>query len=92
MFKKLLIAGIAGSLAIGAAITAIPASAQSPVSRPGSLVERHPIIRRSITQLSRIEGDLAKADNDFHGHKEKARDLIRQAMEQLRLAMQSDRH
>ena len=95
MLKKILIAGVAGALAIATGFFAAPAIAQGvghPPVGPGSRVEKHPILRKSINQLGRVEQELAKAANDFQGHKEKARDLIRQAMEQLKLAIQSDRH
>ncbi len=96
MLKKILITGIAGSLAIASAFYAIPAMAQNPSQGTppprGGRVEKHPVLRRAINQLDRIEGELAKADDDFQGHKEKARDLIHQAIEQLKRAIQSDKH
>jgi len=95
MFKKILIAGLAGSLAIAGAFYAVPAAAQSSGSSTVAVavpIETHPILRKSINQLNRIEGELAKADDDFHGHKEQARDLIRKAIDQLNLAIASDRH
>lgn len=88
MLKKLLIAGAVGCLAIGSAFYAAPALAQTARGH----AEKHPIIHRSINQLGKIEQELAHADNDFKGHKEKARDLIRQAMAELKLALQADRH
>ena len=89
MLKKFMIAGALGSLAIASTFFAVPAIAQT-VRPPAA--ERHPILRRSINQLNKVEGELAKADNDFHGHKEKARDLIRQAIDELKLAIASDKH
>jgi len=95
MFKKILIAGVAGSLAIAGAFYAVPAAAQSSGSSSVAIVvpvEKHPILRRSINQLNNIEGELARAADDFQGHKEQARDLIRKAIDQLNLAIQSDKH
>jgi hypothetical protein len=90
MLKKICVTGIVSSLAVASAFFAVPAFAQGPGN--GHHGEKHPIIRRSINQLDHVEKELAKADNDFHGHKEKARELIRQAIGELKLAIASDRH
>ena len=92
MLKKLLIARTVGGLAIASTYFAAPTLAQGPGTIAPASVEKHPIIRRSIIQLGKIETELAKADNDFKGHKERARDLIRQAMGELKLAIASDRN
>ncbi|MFI5385260.1 MAG: hypothetical protein ACHQ50_03980 [Fimbriimonadales bacterium] len=95
MLKKILIAGVVGGLAITTGFYAVPAIAQGAIPPPvgrGGGIEKHPIIRKSINQLGRVEQELAKAANDFKGHKEKARDLIRQAIGELKLSIQSDRH
>ncbi|HVT14475.1 MAG TPA: hypothetical protein VHE55_19600 [Fimbriimonadaceae bacterium] len=89
MLKKLLIGGAVGSLIVGTGFyAASPAMAQSAHLR----TEKHPIIRKAINQLDGIEKELARADNDFKGHKEKARQLIRDAIAELHLAIKGDKH
>ena len=98
MLNKIMITVVAGSLAVGSALYAIPAMAQSraigsTVALAAAVpVERHPVLRRAINQLNGIEGELAKADNDLKGHKEAARDLIRKAINELKAAIASDKH
>ncbi|HTQ10209.1 MAG TPA: hypothetical protein VMI31_09080 [Fimbriimonadaceae bacterium] len=95
MLKKILIAGAAGIIVIGGAFLAAPAVAQGfghstvAVTVP---IEKHPVLRRSINQLDRIEAALSQAPKDFSGHKEQAMDLIHKAIDQLKLAIASDRH
>jgi len=53
--------------------------------------ERHPNINRAITALGAAEGDLQNAARDYCGHRVKALDATRGALNQLRLAVECDR-
>jgi hypothetical protein len=53
--------------------------------------ERHPAIRAAINALQKAKADLQHADHDFGGHRAEALESIDRAMNQLRLALQSDR-
>ena len=57
----------------------------------GSRAERHPNINRAISALGAAEGDLQNAARDFCGHRVKALDATRAALNQLRLAVECDR-
>ena len=60
-------------------------------TRPARL-ERHPEIRRAMRQLTNAMNTMKKAADDFHGHKEKAMDLTKSAIEELQAALRADRH
>ena len=55
-----------------------------------SSAERHPNINRAISALGAAEGDLQNAARDYCGHRVKALDATRGALNQLRLAVQCD--
>jgi hypothetical protein len=52
--------------------------------------ERHPNINRAINALGAAEGDLQNAARDYCGHRAKALDAVRGALNQLRLAIECD--
>ena len=54
--------------------------------------ERHPEIRKAITQLERAKTDLKRANHDFGGHRAEALEACDRAIAQLRLALQYDRN
>jgi hypothetical protein len=56
-----------------------------------SSAERHPNINRAISALGAAEGDLQNAARDYCGHRVKALDATRGALNQLRLAVQCDK-
>jgi hypothetical protein len=91
--KTLAIAALVTALATGSVFLFVPtAQASSTAQVAMSYPEKHPEIRKAMNQLSRTETTLAHADSDFGGHKEKARQLIHDAIEQLRLALRADKH
>ena len=100
MLKKIVIAGLVGTVAVASTFFAVPALAQGPGTGGGIRqggprgggAEKHPALRRAMMQLTRIEGELGRANDDFQGHKEQARDLIRKAIDQLKMAIHSDKH
>ncbi|HST07275.1 MAG TPA: hypothetical protein VLJ83_03850 [Gemmatimonadaceae bacterium] len=69
-----------------------PVAAQQGVPvRKGVAPERHPEIRKAITQLERAKADLKRANHDFGGHRAEALEACDRAIAQLKLALQSDR-
>jgi len=56
----------------------------------GSSPERHPNINKAISALGAAEGDLQNAAHDYCGHRVKALDATRGALNQLRLAVECD--
>ena len=53
--------------------------------------ERHPNINRAISALDAAAGDLQNAARDYCGHRVKALEATRAALNQLRLAVECDR-
>jgi len=56
-----------------------------------STAERHPNINRAISALGAAEGDLQNAAHDYCGHRVKALEATRAALNQLKLAVECDR-
>jgi hypothetical protein len=55
--------------------------------------ERHPVIRESIEKVEIARRDLvAYADRDFGGHRAKAVEHLDQALKELHMAMDFDKH
>jgi hypothetical protein len=54
--------------------------------------ERHPAIRAAINALEKAKFDLQHADHDFGGHRAEALESVDRAINQLRVALQFDRH
>lgn len=75
-------AAIAATAITGLAMTAGLAAAQ----------EQHPKIRQAIRALEAAKDDMQHADHDFGGHRVHALRACDQAIEQLRLALNYDRH
>jgi hypothetical protein len=61
--------------------------AHRPVSR-----ERHPEMRAAIGALQAARSELEHADTDFGGYKKDAIESVNNALKQLRLALQFDKH
>jgi acyl-CoA reductase-like NAD-dependent aldehyde dehydrogenase len=53
--------------------------------------ERHPAIRAAIRSLEKAKYDLQHAAHDFGGHRADALQAVDSAINQLRLALQSDK-
>ena len=96
--NKIIVAGLAAIVGLGAVSFSTAASAQAPAPpvfrQPGQHRggERHPELRRALRSLERTEYDLRHSASDFDGHKAKAADLCRDAEHQVQLALQSDRN
>jgi len=55
--------------------------------------EKHPVIRESIEKIESARHDLVDyADRDFGGHRAKAVQHLDQALRELHMAMDFDRH
>jgi len=54
--------------------------------------EHHPAIRAAIRALERAKADMKAADHDFGGHRVAALKECDAAIEQLKLALQYDKH
>jgi len=53
--------------------------------------ERHPFIYNAINALGAAEGDLQNAAHDYCGHRVEALEAVRNALNQLKLAVQCDK-
>lgn len=80
--KPLVVLLVTAALAVPVIVsTASPAPAQ----------ERHPVIHEAMEKIQSARTDLQKyAARDFEGHRAKAVGHLDQALEQLKLALQSD--
>lgn len=56
-----------------------------------STAERHPEIRAAQSHLMQAKARLERANHDFAGHRVKAIAHINEALEELRLALESDK-
>ena len=87
--RKRITAILASIFLVGAVLT-INASART---LPGGAAqrERHPMIRKAIAALERAKDDLQDAAHDYCGHRAEALEATNNAINQLRLALESDR-
>jgi len=95
MRKYLLIGVTAATLSVGIALPLVtfalprPAAAQDRDDRR----EPHPVIKEAMGKIESAKNDLVNyADRDFKGHRAKAVVHLNQALEELRLALEADRH
>jgi len=64
-----------------------------PQPQPAQEHERHPVIRESIGKIETARHDLqAYADRDFGGHRAKAVEHLDQALRELHMALDYDKH
>lgn len=75
---------------------ATPSPSGNPPQNPPTQTagqEKHPVMRKSIRQLENVKQELQNdASRDFDGHRANALKLVDQAIEQLKLGIQSDKH
>jgi hypothetical protein len=95
MHKRLAIAVATAALSVGIALPLVtfavprPAAAQDRDERK----EPHPVIREAMEKIEGARTDLVKyADRDFQGHRAKAVEHLNQAIAELKLALQADKH
>ena len=58
----------------------------------GSHMEKHPRIHKAIAALDAAIAELKAAPHDFNGHREAAVDACQKAKEQLKEALEADKH
>jgi hypothetical protein len=73
------------------AVTSAPASAQqtgpiAPIA-PVQGNEKHPEIERAIRQLTAAQKSLSVARHDYQGHRQKALDLVNQALSEAQTCL-----
>jgi hypothetical protein len=95
MRKCLWITLAAVTLSVGMALPLVtfavprPAAAQDREDR----TEPHPVIKQAMGKIASAREDLVKyADRDFKGHRAKAVVHLNQALEELKMALEADRH
>jgi hypothetical protein len=95
MRKCLLVAVAAVTLSVGIGLPLVtfavprPAAAQDRDDRR----EPHPVIKEAMGKIESAKEDLVKyADRDFKGHRAKAVVHLNQALEELKMALEADRH
>jgi len=59
--------------------------------RPAAEKERHPHIRRAMTELREAKKELLGADHDFGGHRAEAVEAVTIALKQLETALKYDK-
>jgi len=75
---------LAGALAMPVIVSAVPQPQRE---------EPHPVIRESIAKVENARHDLvAYAAHDFDGHRAKAIAHLDEALKELHLALDADRH
>jgi len=86
------IAILVGTLMIGAALSLSAVSfAQAPSELERQRAAHFPAIHEAIRHLQQAKQTLVSdAANDFHGHKQNAIKHVDEAIQELRLAIQSD--
>lgn len=72
-------------------IASAKAQPLSSINGGTSVQERHPFIRHAIRALQQARTDLQDAAHDYCGHRKDALEATDKALEQLRLALGSDR-
>ena len=95
MRKHLAIAVAAAALSVGIALPLVtfavprPAAAQDRDDRK----EPHPVIREAMGKIENAKSYLVNyADRDFKGHRAKAVEHLNQALAELKMALEADRH
>lgn len=90
------------AVAAPVAAAAAPAASPTPAAAPAASVpqdrddrkvrEQHPHIRAAIRELNEAKRELQSAAHDFGGHREDALKATDEAIRQLQIALQYDKH
>lgn len=95
MKKALLAVAAAAALTLAVVlplnISANAAGTPVPAAMPQERGERHPEIRAAMRHLEQARDNLQKGAHDFGGHRAKALEHTNHALEECRLALESDR-
>ncbi len=78
-FKGFWVVALCAGFSLGIAASALTA-------------ERHPEIHRAQRYLEQARGALEHASHDYAGHRVKAIEHIKEAQEELRMALESDKY
>ena len=82
-----------GGVLLAGALAAPVLVSAGPQPQPAQERERHPVIRESIEKIETARHDLqAYADRDFGGHRAKAVEHLDQALRELHMALDYDKH
>ena len=95
MRKRLAIAVATAILSVGIALPLVTFAVPRPVAAQDrdDRKEPHPVIRESMGKIESAKNDLVNyADRDFKGHRAKAVEHLNQALAELKLALEADRH
>ena len=95
MHKRLLVAVAAVSLSVGIALPLVTIAVPRPVAAQDrdDRREPHPVIKEAMGKIENAKNDLVNyADRDFKGHRTKAVIHLNQALEELKMALEADRH
>ena len=89
--KRLFVAVTALTLSAGIALPLATLAVPRPAAAQGR--EPHPVIREAMEKIEGAKNDLVNyADRDFKGHRAKAVEHLNQALGELRMAPEADKH
>ena len=87
-----LVAGLSVGLTLAHAQTTNPATpAAAAGAYPPGAIKRHPAMVKAVAALESAMRDMENASHDFGGHKKAAIEACKNASNQLKLALQSDK-
>jgi hypothetical protein len=94
MRKPLLVAVAALTLSVGIALPLVTLAVPRPAAQDrDDRREPHPVIKEAMGKIENAKNDLVNyADRDFKGHRAKAVVHLNQALEELKMALEADRH
>jgi hypothetical protein len=95
MRKRLAIAVTAAILSVGISLPLVTFAVPRPAAAQdrGDRKEPHPVIRESMGKIESAKSDLVNyANRDFKGHRAKAVEHLNQALAELKMALEADRH
>ena len=91
MRKCLLAAVAAVTLSVGIALPLVTFAVPQLAAAQGR--EPHPVIKEAMGKIESAKNDLVNyADRDFKGHRAKAVEHLNQALGELKMALEADRH
>src|ERR1700745_3648123 len=89
--RKILATSLAALVLLGAVLTPRVMGRRPDAAGASPAPERHPMIQKAIGALEHAKDDLQDAAHDFCGHRVEALEATNNAINQLRLALESDR-
>lgn len=91
--RFVMLAAIAATIGCGTlvGVEAQQGAPPPPGQRLGRRHERHPEMMKALKALERAKADLQAANRDFGGHREKAVDLVNQAIAEVNEGIKFDK-